>query len=124
MTSVLYKIRVPADVECEFPQVDNKGDDAPPIKRTMTFERDFLRRTVFNPQETRWGSNTEWLFAGMEIRGAFKGCKSGDIVELSSDQWEKLKTVVKNPSAPYLYEVMSQLRPCIDAVLEPVKDSG
>lgn len=113
------KIRIPADIEIEFTKrIDPVTGDEATEKVMMSFEKNFIRRTVFNSQEQRWGSSSEWLFAGMEIRGAFKDKKVGDVVELSRDQWEKMKEVVSKPQNPYNFEVMSQLHPYVTAVLD------
>jgi hypothetical protein len=119
MSASTIKIRIPADIDVEFTMnIDNiTGEETTKIV-PMTFEKNFIRRTVFNQGEQRWGSDSQWLFAGMEIRGAFKDKVAGDVVELSRDQWEKLKSVVEKPQNAYNFEVMAQLRPFITAILD------
>ena len=118
------KVVIPEDVEVEIISGTTDEGDEIYTKVTMTFEKHFIRRTVFNPNETRWGSSSEWLFAGMEIRGAFLGKKPGDVVELTRDQHEKLKSVLEKPQNPYNHAVMYQLRPFMIAILDAKEKIG
>jgi len=89
------KIRIPADVRAEI-ESDTPGKPLAIIDMSL---RNFMVRTVM--RDKKWGKNTEWLYAGMEIRGVFNTAKEGDVVPLTHDQYEKLMEVIDNPSEGY-----------------------
>ena len=118
MASTKIRLRVPKDLELTLDGgQDDKGNDLT-VTREFRFVRDFIRRHVLN--DKRWVQDTDWTYAGMEIRGEFEDVKADDVVELSSDQYKKLKESVEKPTGGWqlVPQVMFQIRPFLDAILE------
>jgi hypothetical protein len=105
------KIAIPADVEATI-EIDDKTTQ--PLKCSL---RDFIVRTVLRDQ--KWGADTDWLYAAMEIRGLFNTATPGQVVELTQDQYDKLLSVLNKPTNPYNPAVALELVSLFDAIRKP-----
>jgi hypothetical protein len=115
------KLRVPKDIELELDGGQDASGNDITVTKPFRFSKDFLRRHVLN--DKRWVQDNDWLYAGMEIRGEFEDVKEDEIVELTSDQYKKLKESVEKPTGGWnlVPQVMFQIKTYLDAILEPVK---
>lgn len=107
-------IKIPEDFQLDV----EDGEIAQGVPPSFTFVSWFITRTILRDHKF-WGATTERLFACMEIRTAFKGKKSGELVEITEDQWRKLCECVNTPSEPYNVIVMVSGKTFFDAVLKP-----
>jgi hypothetical protein len=112
------KIRIPADVRAEI-ESDTPGKPLAIIDMSL---RNFMVRTVM--RDKKWGKNTEWLYAGMEIRGVFNTAKEGDVVPLTHDQYEKLMEVIDNPSEGYNPAFAFEIGSFFEALRVPFKEEA
>lgn len=77
---------------------------------------------VFVKERTRdgvvFGQSIDGIMLGLAIRQAFTGCKPGQIIGLSLEQWEALCKAIRTPQAGYNPEVMFQVLPHAQAILD------
>jgi hypothetical protein len=124
MASTKTRLRIPEDVVLELDTgTDEAGNDTT-MSKPFRFIKDFVLRHVLN--DKRWIQDSDWTFAGMEIRGIYKDALASGarFVDLTNDQFKKLKECGDKPSGGWTIvpQVMFQITHFIDAVTEAMKE--
>lgn len=103
--------------ELDDPEVD--AMKPAPEPQELEFVRDFVRRTLLNDQS--WGTEVARIYMAMDLRTAFHGKQSGDVVALVEDEWEALCEVVRKPARGYVPALVVHFGDWLDAILEADK---
>ncbi len=109
------KITIPPDVSADI----ETGLSSTPTTHVDISMRDFVVRVIL--RDRQWGAEVETLYTGMELRGLFNTAKAGDVVELTSAQYDKLLAVAKKPTEPYNPAVAFECKPFFDAITKPTE---
>jgi hypothetical protein len=84
--------------------------------QVMEFARDFVVRMLLN--DPAWSSELQRLYLAMDLRGAFRGKRPGDVVRVSKAAHEALCEVVKKPSKGYNGAVAIHFGEWFEAILD------
>jgi hypothetical protein len=124
MASSKVRLRIPKDVELELDAGPDANGDDQVVSKPFRFVKDFVFRHILN--DKRWIQDSDWTFAGMEIRGLYKDAltSGAEFVELTNDQAKKVKECAEKPSGGWTIvpQVMFQITHYIEALITPVKE--
>lgn len=116
MSEIRY-ITVPAPVDLTL--------DHPQTGQSVSASREFYQLVRERTADSKaFGAGREGstaidrLMLGMAIRQAFAGCKPGDVIGITREQWDALCDSLRNPEAPYFPEVMMQIIAHVKAILD------
>ena len=101
-------IDIPPPITVVLP--NEKGEDGDP--KVWSFE-DWMRRGVL--ADPAWGKSTKELFLAGDIRTKVR--KANGVLELSDNEWAKLKEVVEAPTGGWNSLLGIELIPFFKAVL-------
>lgn len=93
----------------------NLADDTP-SGRKMSF-KEFLGNMLL---DQKFGRTSGDIFAASDIRLKLKesGGEPGKVLEIADSDWEKLASVIKEPSAPYAPIIMMQVPDFLRCILD------
>lgn len=110
MSEIRY-VTVPADITVILAH--------PQTGLPAAIERDF---ETFVKERTRdavvFGRNLDGIMTGVAVRQAFASCQPGDVIGLPLDQWQALCQATREPQDGYNPEVMFQVLPHAQAILD------
>jgi hypothetical protein len=103
-------ITIPASVELQDLMTDASSG------RMYTF-KEFLGQMLLDP---RFGKTSADVFVSADIRQRFKetGGEPGRVLELSDGEWERLSSVIKEPTNPYAPVIVVQVADFLRCILD------
>lgn len=84
------------------------------VQLSFTFQNFFVGTILKDP---KLGETADGLLASREVLKAIKSKSPGDIIEIESDDWEKIVPIIKKPTGGYNTQLGIQCLPFMEAFL-------